>query len=164
MGFLRWPDLKNKLQVKFARRRALALPTGALATPRAVASLLQVWVMPSQAWVTPRTSLDVGILVFFSRFQSFSRLKTLRNLKWIFFTLYCLKKSSKNQWLQSSYPWSFTWCLDLSIYMISHFKTLKTPMRLHDLGSKWITMTRLKAIQYVPQNINSSSISQLIYL
>ena len=33
-----------------------------------------------------------------------------------FFTLYCL---------QSSFPWSFGWCLDLSSYMISHYKTMK---------------------------------------
>jgi len=147
-GFVRWRDLKNKLQAKSARKWSLA-------TPMAVASLPQAWVMPSQAWVTPMTSLDVGVLAFFARFQLFFRLKTPRNLKWIFFTLYCLQKSSKNHRLQSSYPWSFTWCLYLSIYMISHFKRLKTPMRLHDLGWQWITLTRLKIIQYVPQTLTT---------
>jgi len=63
-----------------------------------------------------------------SCFQSFFRLETPRNLKWLFFTLYCLQEPSRNHWLQSSYPWSFTWYLDLSIYMISHYKTLKTPL------------------------------------
>jgi len=36
------------------------------------------------------------ILVFSSCFRSFFRLETLRNLKWIFFTLNCLQKPSKN--------------------------------------------------------------------
>jgi len=46
----------------------------------------------------------------------------------------------------------------------SHYKTLKTPMKFHDLGQKRITTTQVKTIQYVPQTIDNSSISQLICL
>lgn len=73
-------------------------------------------------------------LAFSSCFRSFFRLETPRNLKWIFFTLYCLQKPYKNYCPSISYTLSFTWCVDLLNYMISHYKTLKTRMKLHDLG------------------------------
>ena len=37
-------------------------------------------------------------------------------------------------------------------------------MKFHDLGQKRITTTQVKTIQYVPQTIDNSSISQLICL
>jgi len=83
---------------------------------------------------------SLRILACSSRFGLFFRLETLRNLKWFFFSL-CIvfKKFLRTIGLKPSYPWSFMWCLDLSIYMISHYKT---PMNLYDLGQKWITTTR----------------------
>jgi hypothetical protein len=108
LGFLHRSSLENKLQ--------------------ATSDCSQTQMAHGQVQMAPEAVPKVRILAFSSRFQLFFRLETPRNLKWIFFTLYCLQKPSKNHWLQSSYPWSFTWCLDLSIYTISHYKTLKTPM------------------------------------
>jgi hypothetical protein len=81
----------------------------------------------------PEADTQVRFLAFSSRFRSFFRLKTPRNLKWIFFTLYRLQQPFKNHWSSISYHWSFTWCLDLLICMIPHYKTLKTHIWLHDL-------------------------------
>jgi len=43
-------------------------------------------------------SPPVWVLAFSSRFLSFFHLEIHRNLKWIFFVLYYLHKSSKNHW------------------------------------------------------------------
>jgi len=82
--------------------------------------------LPGAGSQTPEAASQVRFLAFSSFFWSFFHLKTLRNLKSIFFTLYCLQQSFKNPWSSIFHPWSFTWCLDLMIYMIPHYKTLKT--------------------------------------
>jgi hypothetical protein len=83
--------------------------------------------MQMGAWGSPSCANSA----VFDHFHSFFRLAMPWNLKWIFFTLYCLQIPSKNHCLQYSYTRSFTGCLDLLIYMISHYKT---PLELHDLG------------------------------
>jgi len=75
----------------------------------------------------PVAASPIQFLAFSFCFQSFFHWDTPRNLKWIFFTLHCLKKKSyRNPWSSISYQWSFTRCLDLSIYIVSHYKTLNT--------------------------------------
>jgi len=108
-------------------------------------------------WSRHKGSLSSAISCVF---VPFFHLETPMNLKWIFFTLYCLQIPSRNHWSSISYPWSFKWWLDLSIYMISHYKTVKTPMKLHDLGKKWITTTREKTIEYVRQTIDKDTIAK----
>jgi hypothetical protein len=68
------------------------------------------------------------ILAFSSRFQLIFRLKTLGT--WNEFSLLCIvfKNLLRTIGLQSSYLYSFMWYLNLLIYTISHYKTLKTYM------------------------------------
>jgi len=111
LGFIRRYSLENKQKVVDAGHRAHRYKRKA-----------------------PEAAPHVWFLVFSFRFLSFFCYKTPRNLKWISFTLYYLQQLSKNPWSLILHPWSFTRCLDFMIYMIPHYKTLKTPMVLHDIG------------------------------
>jgi len=86
------------------------------------------WCRHKGSWGSPQ----VLFLAFSFLFRSFFHLKTPRNLKWISFTLYCLQQPSKNPWSSILHPWSCAWCLDVMIYMIPHYKTLK-----HTYGVAW---------------------------
>jgi len=118
LGFIHRSSLKNKQKTVFTR--IWSCSKGGLTQQRLTSQMhgLMVHACAGASEATPHV-----------RFRLFFRLRTSMNLKWIFFSLYCLQQPSKNPWSSISYHWSFTWCLDLSTYI-----TLKTLLELHDLG------------------------------
>ena len=75
--------------------------------------------------------LSCFFLIFFYHSSVWKLLWTWNEFALLFIVFKNLLRTTR---LQTSYHWSFTWCLDLLIYMISYYKTLKTPMEYHDPG------------------------------
>ena len=109
-------------------------------------------------------SSRVRILVISSRSQSFFCLETPRNLKWIFFTLYCLQKPYKNHWSSFFIP--------LILHVMSWFVDLHDFSPHNTQNTYWVAWFRIKVnyndssetIQYIPQTIDKSSKSHVICL
>jgi len=118
LGFIHRSSLENKQKVVFNRywvhgciKQGAWAPEG---SRNAVLGVGEHGTCVGGVWGIPQ--------MWFFAFSFVLSSENSKNLKWIFFTLYCLQQPFKKAWSSILHHWSFTWCryIDLHDYSLQN--------------------------------------------
>ena len=142
LGFFHRFSLKNKQRAVFACSCAYEAHTGAQEAHRSVKHCL----MCKRSMACAQEAHGAASMCELLRFRLFFHLETPMNLKWIFITLYRLKKPSKNHWSSI--------IISLILYVMSWF------VDFHDFS---LQTTYRVAWFWIKVNYNDSSENNTVY-